>query len=200
MRYLGIDFETANSSYESACAIGIAVYEEGQLLWTEHFYIKPPKEFGKFCWYNMKIHHITKRMVEKAETFDRVWEKIKGAFYGSLVICHNADFDMHVLVKLLEYYHIVVPDMDYICTVRVSQKVWPEMENHKLKTVSDCLGIPLNHHNPQSDAIAAAEIFKNSLQKMRCRDGRSLAQCVGLSIGKVRNSGIINCKNVKKCV
>ena len=41
MRIVAIDFETANASFSSACAIGISIYEDGEILSNEEYLIKP---------------------------------------------------------------------------------------------------------------------------------------------------------------
>ena len=53
MRYVAMDFETGNSYYTSACSIGLAYYEDDQLVGTETFLIRPPDSVGKFHWYNV---------------------------------------------------------------------------------------------------------------------------------------------------
>ena len=45
----------------------------------------------------------------------------------------------------------------------MSQKVLPELKNHKLDTICDALGIELDHHNALSDAKACANILIHCL-------------------------------------
>jgi DNA polymerase-3 subunit epsilon len=40
MKFIAIDFETANSSRTSACSIGITFVENKKVVETKHFYIK----------------------------------------------------------------------------------------------------------------------------------------------------------------
>ena len=40
MRYVAMDFETGNSYYTSACSIGLAYYEDDQLVGTETFLLR----------------------------------------------------------------------------------------------------------------------------------------------------------------
>lgn len=41
MDFVAIDFETANSSYASACSLGIAAVENSRIVYTKEWYIKP---------------------------------------------------------------------------------------------------------------------------------------------------------------
>ncbi len=189
MRYAAMDFETGNGCYTSACSIGLSYYEDDTRVGSESFLIRPPDEVGKFHWYNVKIHGIKRSMVKDAPTFDVVWEKIRERIEGSVLVCHNAGFDTEVLCRCLEFYHVPLPTCRYICTVEVSKKVWPELENHKLNTVAEALGIALNHHDAASDAHASGEILQCAMRKLGCSDVYALAHKLGMQLGTITPEG-----------
>ncbi len=189
MRYVAMDFETGNGYYTSACSIGLSYYEDDKLVGSESFLIRPPDAVGKFHWYNVKIHGIKRSMVKDAPTFDAVWEKFKERVEGSVLVCHNAGFDTEVLCRCLEFYQLPLPNCQYICTVEVSKKVWSELENHKLNTVADALGISLNHHEAASDAHACGEILQCALRKTGCTDAQMLAENLGMHLGMISPEG-----------
>ena len=58
MKICAIDFETANRSMASVCAVGISVMEEGAL--TDNYYslIRPEKDLGPFSPMNIAVHGI----------------------------------------------------------------------------------------------------------------------------------------------
>ena len=66
-----------------------------------------------------------------------------------------------------------MPECRYLCTVKVSKRVWPELENHKLDTVSAALHIDLNHHEAGSDARAAGLILQAALRRTGSADRRT---------------------------
>lgn len=185
MRYVAMDFETGNGDYISACSIGLSYYEDMQFLGSESFFIQPPDCVGKFHWYNVKIHGIKRAQLKNEPTFDQIWQKIKDKIEGSVLVCHNAVFDTEVLCRCLEFYHLPLPTCQYICTVKVSKKVWPNLENHKLNTVSEALGIELNHHEAGSDAHACGEILQCALRQTNCADAAALAKKIGLQLGHI---------------
>lgn len=198
MKYVAIDFETANSSPLSACSIGVAVFEKNKPVREYVHLIRPPKEYGKFHWYNTKIHGIKPSMVEKEPTFDELWPSLRQDIAGSLIVCHNAMFDTAVLCKLMEYYQIPVPEFTYVCTVKISQKIWPEMENHKLDTVSEDLHIRLDHHEALSDARACGLILAHALEELHCDTIEDLAEQIGMRIGKVTAKERISCSTAEE--
>ena len=48
MKFVAIDFETANTSELSICSVGIAVFENNQLADTYYSLIRPPKDMVGF--------------------------------------------------------------------------------------------------------------------------------------------------------
>lgn len=198
MRYFALDFETGNASPLSACSVGVSVFEDDALLYSDAVLIKPPAEVGKFHWGNVKVHKIKERMVADAPAFDVVWQRFAADAAGSVIVCHNAVFDTAVLCHLLAHYHLPVPECRYLCTVKVSQRVWPEMENHKLGTVSEALGIALNHHEAGSDAFAAGQILLAALRETGSADADALAEKIGMRLGRISCMGTTPCSIAKE--
>ena len=165
MRYLALDFETGNASPLSACALGASVFEDNQLVDEKISLIRPPECVGRFHWGNVRVNHIKEKMVADAPSFAEVWEPLADIAEGSVIVCHNAMFDTNVLCSCLAHYGLKMPECRYLCTVKVSKRVWPELENHKLDTVSAALHIDLNHHEAGSDARAAGLILQAALRR-----------------------------------
>lgn len=69
MRYVAINFETANSHRASACALGIAVVE-GTAITESRFWLIRPRELI-FNPYNVFIHGITAQGVEMPASIER---------------------------------------------------------------------------------------------------------------------------------
>lgn len=198
MKYVALDFETGNASPLSACSLGIAVFEGSQLVRQEVSLIKPPVCIGHFHWGNIRVHGIREKMVADAPTFDEVWSRMADEVQSSVIVCHNAMFDTSVLCRCLEYYELPMPDCTYLCTVKVSKRVWPALDNHKLNTVSEALGIPLHHHEAGSDAMAAGLILQAALRETGCADAKELSKQIGMQLGRLSASGKTACSIAKK--
>lgn len=158
MNFIAMDFETASAKRYSAVSLGLAVVRDNKLVDEFYTLIKPDSFFDKR---NTRIHGITEADVRNAPIFPEVWEQIQ-QFYtpNQLVIAHNAPFDNGVLRETLTHYDIDLPHYLSLDTVRTSQKLYPELPNHKLNTVAAALGIDLkHHHNALNDTVAAAEIL-----------------------------------------
>ncbi len=198
MNYTAIDFETGNAYYTSACSIGVSVFKGNQPARRYVRLIRPPESVGAFHWYNIKIHGIRRSMVENEPDFAGLWPELRGDIDGRILVCHNAMFDTAVLRKCLEFYGLPLPRCRYICTVKVSQKLWPELGNHKLDTVSSALHIPLNHHEAGSDAHACGLILRQALLETGCATVEALAERLGIRLGEISPTGCLSCSSAKQ--
>lgn len=160
MRFIAFDVETPNSRNDSICSIGISVLENGKTLENRHYLVDPCAPFDEM---NIMIHGITPNMVEGAPTFPELWRLLGPVFQTGILVAHNAVFDLGVLRKLMARYNICWPNAEYICTYRMSQKLLPELPDHKLNTISRYMGISLRHHDAGSDSFACGEVLNRLL-------------------------------------
>ena len=125
MDFVAIDFETATSKRTSACSVGVCEVQNDEIVIRDSFLIKP--EPFKFDEYNTMIHGITPDRVIDELTFDEMWCDLWPYINGKTVVAHNADFDISVLLSTLDFYEIPYPTFDYLCTVKLSQKAYPNL-------------------------------------------------------------------------
>lgn len=152
--FAAVDFETANRSRDSACAIAIVRVEQGVVRRREVRLIRPPTPFFEFT----AIHGIAWKHVRRAATFPKVWEDLNQAIEGvKFIAAHNAPFDRSVLTACCMRARIELPDVPFVCTVRLARQAFG-IRRADLVTVCRRLRIPLNHHDPLSDAEACARI------------------------------------------
>ncbi len=109
------DFETANYDANSACALGVALVDEGRVSGTLYSLIRPPRI--DFVPRFIGIHGITPDHVATAPTFAEVWEPVARLLAGRTLLAHNASFDMGVLWACLDHYRMARPPYRFACTV-----------------------------------------------------------------------------------
>ncbi|HEB12223.1 MAG TPA: exonuclease [Actinobacteria bacterium] len=154
--YVSIDFETANEKRSSACALGLAVVKDNKIVHKYSWLIRPPQM--RFNYKNISIHGIEPNDVIEAPTFEDLWPVISQYFDESMMIAHNAGFDMGVLRSCLDSYELDYPRFSYSCTLNIARNAWPFLKNHRLDSVADHLDIGFSHHDACDDAVAAAKI------------------------------------------
>ena len=164
MDFIAIDFETATSARNSACAIGMTEVENGNIIGTHYTMIKPPGNI--YNPFNINIHGITPEMTADYESFRKLWSWIKSVIDRKILVAHNASFDKGVLNKCVESFFLSEPIIrGFVCSCNIARKVFPWLENHKLPTVAKLFGIELEHHDAASDSEVCAKITLEMLKK-----------------------------------
>jgi DNA polymerase-3 subunit epsilon len=192
MNYTVIDFETANNKRMSALAIGIVKVKNSQIVLKKEWLIKPPTM--QFDYRNIEIHGIYPEDVENSLTFDELYRsEIRDLLEDQIIVAHNASFDMSVLRHTLDYYGLKYPNFRYLCTVKIGQKTWQELFNHKLNTLSDYLGFHFNHHNALEDCLACSNVLLKACQLKGCKDPLELAEVLSIGIGQMHSTSYRAC-------
>ena len=181
MNMTSIDFETANPSRVSICAAGLAVFDDGQLTEAPYWLVRPPKGHGWFHEIFIECHGLTHLDVLDAPEFPAISPEILTRLTrADLVIAHNAAFDIEHLRATLNHFDLAQSEFDYICTCQLARRVWPELENHQLSTLTAHIGHDFNHHHAQADAEAAGRVFLAMMQHMNATTPSELLQKTGI--------------------
>jgi len=159
--YVAFDFETANHSQLSACAIGMVVFENFEEKEAIHTFIKPTAPGFMFSW----LHGITDRHVQNAPGLPETLQLMYDTMHLMPIVAHNMSFDYGVMRSSFNYYGMPMPKHIRMCTVQASRKL-VHTPNHKLNTLADYFNIPLNHHEALSDARAAGLIAKRLIPEL----------------------------------
>ncbi|AMK12917.1 MAG: 3'-5' exonuclease [Pseudodesulfovibrio sp.] len=163
VRFVAIDFETADPKRDSACAVGIVVVEGGEIVARDYRLIRPPRsKFNPFC---VQVHGIHWADVCGEPSFGDLWPELQLWFRDAdFIVAHNAAFDKSVLHTCCRESGWDAPVQPFLCTVQLSKKTWA-LPSNKLPAVCAHLGIELNHHNAASDAEACALIAVSGLRE-----------------------------------
>lgn len=177
--FVALDFETANKYANSACSLAVVTVENGVITKRGYSLIKPPfMNFDPEC---IAIHEIQPNEVVNKPTFDKLWPAIyENHLKGKILLAHNARFDMGVLRATLDHYKIEWPNMYYACTVKISQRVWPNLENHKLNTMGAYLGYKFRHHYALDDAEVCAQVAVAAAKEKHVDSIEGLLSSIGL--------------------
>lgn len=162
--YTAIDVETANEQYDSLCALGIVVVENGVVV-NECSYRVRPRDL-RVSAINQQIHKLTENDLMDAPELSRIWNDIQQFFNDTVLVAHNASFDIEVLKRSLLGYGIAFPRVKYLCSLKLAGEVFPGLPSYRLKDLASSFGINLNHHDATSDARACAAITLRALPKV----------------------------------
>lgn len=162
-RIVAVDVETPNGRDAAICQIGIVVTEYGEIVKTESYLVDPEVPFDPV---NISIHGITPAAVSGAPNFPTLWPRIAEYFTGSVVVAHNAAFDLGMIAGTLERYGIPVPPITYCCTVQMARRRFARETygSYRLDTLCAAFDIPLeSHHDALCDALACYRLYRELL-------------------------------------
>lgn len=160
--FVVLDFETTGLSYVDDKIIEIAAirYENG--VETNKFVclVNPLMPIPAEA---TQVNNITNHMVADAPPERYLIPKLIKFLSNSLIVAHNANFDLHFLEAAAQRYGYKVK-YNYIDTISVSKKLFPGLPNYKLTTIASYLGYTTSDmHRAEADVRVCAEIIKIAL-------------------------------------
>lgn len=184
MTVTAIDFETANPSHTSICAVGIAVFNKGNLIDSKHWFVRPPKGHGWFREEFIACHGINWSDVRDEPEFPGIaTEIIDRLERADLVIAHNASFDMTKLRGTLQHFGIPAPRFNFLCTLKAARCVWPNLAGgHGLGALAASMGHQFRHHNAQDDAEAAGWLLYGMMRAVGASTPLELAKAKNIPV------------------
>ena len=163
MKLAGLDFETANGKCGSICAAGCAVLDEGNVTERREWLVCPHKGYRWMRPDFTEIHGLTYWDVCNCEEFACIWPELRRMLLSAdCVVIHNAPFDLSHLRSVLALYELPPVEFDYVDSLRISRRLFPEMASHSLDAMAEHFGIVFRHHDALEDAAACAGIISRT--------------------------------------
>jgi DNA polymerase-3 subunit alpha (Gram-positive type) len=164
--FVVFDLETTGAKTPPCRITEIGAYkiERGKISGEYQTLVNPETPIPPFI---TGLTGISDAMVKNAPKFGEVMSDFMEFIGDSVLVAHNAHFDLrflnHEIGKIHEDYRIANP---YLCTVQLSRKLLPNLQNHRLHTVAEHYSVFIkNRHRATDDAFATAKIFEDFLLK-----------------------------------
>jgi len=158
LNFTAIDFETANGSPASPCAVGLVKVAEGKVVDTYSTLIQPPYPNDWFAAGNIRVHGINPIDVKDAPSWEQALAEMVAFISGDDLIAHNAGFDMGVLKASASLIDATLPDLRYGCSLIMARKTY-NLESYRLNQVAFAIGLEeFDHHDALADSDACARI------------------------------------------
>ena len=136
-----------------------------------------------------RIHNISNDDIRSAPTIMTVLPDFLSFAAGSILVAHNAEFDMGFLEMEKEFCWGYVELPEVLCTMRLSQSVFPAFGlRHNLDVLSERLGIPLlaNRHRALPDVLQTAKVLLKMLEKGNIQSMDELRRRASIGIATAR--------------
>lgn len=163
--FTAIDFETANGSPASPCAVGLIRVRDSKPVETLELLFRPPVPHDWFSEGNIRVHGITPAMVQDAPTYSEVINQMLEFMGEDLLVAHNASFDLGVLAASAKAINHELPKLRYGCSLKIARKTY-NLESYRLNAVAFAIGHEeFEHHNALADSDACARIVIHAAQR-----------------------------------
>lgn len=183
--FTAIDFETANPSNASACAVGLVRVRDGVVVDKTGWLIRPPAGHDVFFDLNTRIHGITAADVVSALTWTDQLPALAAFIGDDVLVAHNAGFDMAVIKRACEATGDECPPYRYACSLQVARRVY-QLESYRLPYVAAEAGFAeFAHHNATADALACAHVMIDAARRVAADDIDLLAEYCGVRVSQI---------------
>ena len=118
---------------------------------------------------------ITNDLIKDKPTIEEILPKFVEFIGDSVLVAHNADFDMGFMQQKCREQNIEFKNTS-VDTLTLARTLLPHMKRFRLNLIAKELGIPLlNHHRAVDDAEATAHIFIKFLEMLKKRGAKKLS-------------------------
>ncbi len=183
--FTAIDFETANPSPASACAVGMVKVRDGRVVDEASWLIRPPLGHDAFSEWNVRIHGIMAADVEDAPLWVEQLPDLVAFAENDCLVAHNAGFDMGVIRGACAASYVRSPDYRYLCSLQVARKTY-HLDSYRLPVVAMAAGFEdFAHHDALDDARACAAIVVHAARRHGAPDVDALADLARVRFGAI---------------
>ena len=171
--YCVLDLETTGFSpkTEKITEVGIMKIKDGKVIDEFSTFVNPEKPIPPKV---VEVTNITDDMVQDAETIDKIFPKILEFIDGSVLVAHNASFDMGFLkynAKQLGYEF----DYTYVDTLALSRKIFPDLKKYKLGKIAEYLKIKVEvAHRALDDVDTTVKVYNEMMKILKERGATSV--------------------------
>jgi len=178
LSYTVFDTETTGlepSAGDEIIQIGAARIVNGKLLRQESFeqLVDPRRDVPPA---GIPIHGIRPEMLVGQPTIDQVLPAFHAYARDTVLVAHNAAFDMRFL-QLKEAALGLVFDQPVLDTLLLSAVVHPQQDSHRLEAIAERFGITVvGRHTALGDAMVTAEVWLRLIPLLAAQGIHTLAQ------------------------
>ena len=164
--YCVLDLETTGISFrtEKITEVGIMKIRNGELLDSFSCFVNPEKPIPQKV---VEVTNITDDMVKDADTIDKVLPKVIEFIGDSVLVAHNADFD----IGFLKYNATALGlklNNTYIDTLKLAKELFPQYKKYKLGIIAENLGIKVDvAHRALDDVDTTVKVFNIMLDMLK---------------------------------
>ena len=167
--YVFFDFETTgfSSNFDKIIEVGAVKYKNGVEVAQYQSFVNPHQSLRENI---IEITNITDAMLYNAPEIEQVIVEFNDFIQGSVLVAHNASFDMSFLQENLKNHNLPLSTQPVIDTLILSRALNKERKAHNLKAVAKNYGVFYDSevaHRADYDAMVLGNVFNKMLLDLK---------------------------------
>lgn len=155
-----IDVETTGyfSGYDEIIEFSGVKVRNGKIVDSFSTLVNPTREIDEFI---SGLTGITNEMLETAPNMNDVIDKIVDFIGDDIIVGHNVSFDVNFIYDTLLEYRSQYLKNDFLDTLRLSRKLFKDLDNHQLCTLAHAFNKKyFPSHRGMNDCLATYELIQ----------------------------------------
>ena len=157
-RFAFIDLETTDLSMSADIVeIGVIVKGGDKVLDRYETFVRPVRNLSA---QTQEITGIRPYMLDQAPEFFQIANRLLEVLEGCILVAHQAILDIKIIERAFSQVGIDFSPR-YRCTLELSKKYIPGLNNYTLEGLSKLFDIEVNkHHRAMADALATSKLYE----------------------------------------
>ncbi len=156
----------------------VRVNSDGEIVDEYCTLVNPCRDIGP-----TRIHGIHAWEVKNAPTFEEILGDVSSRLRDSILVAHNATFDIGFLVAEFARSRFDYPTLDYLCTLRLAGMLDLDIPSRKLVALCEYFDIPLPlAHSALDDARATAALLSHFMRSLKIIEKATSSQSMHRSV------------------
>ena len=133
--------------------LGAVKVRNGKKLGEKTWLINPQRSIP---WYVQKVHNISLEMLKDKPTFAEVYPEFLEFIDGSVLIAHNAPFDIRFIAAEAERAEMPAPKNAVLDSLVLFRNWYPDLKSHTVSDLIDLFGIEtegMHAHRATDDSL-----------------------------------------------
>ncbi|MBU0678256.1 MAG: 3'-5' exonuclease [Verrucomicrobia bacterium] len=162
--FVAFDTETTGLSAKNESIVELAVvkYRNGEIVEKKNWLMNPGRPIPYWA---RRVHGISNEMVKDKPSFAEIYPEFLEFIKGSVLIAHNAHFDISFLNEEIERAGLKQPANAVIDSLGLFRNWYPELKSHKLAAIATHVSVnDGGFHRALADSVYVALILDDGLK------------------------------------
>ena len=171
--YCVLDLETTGLSFrtEKITEVGIMKIKNGEVIDSFETFVNPEKPIPPKV---VEVTNITDDMVKDAPKIEEVFPKILEFVGDSVLVAHNADFDIGFLKHNASILNLKLENTS-LDTLKLAKDLFPDFKKYKLGIIADKLGITVDvAHRALDDVKTTVQVFNVMMNMLKEKGAKTV--------------------------